>query len=164
MLVGQKTKENILIFEGCRRCWERDLCCSLLAVIYIYMCLFVCVSVCLWWGAVTGSGSLSDGGTGGWALMRTRRRGILFLPRRCGIRAARMFQNEKRRFIWSAGIHILLRSMYKALTFIQNMACVCVNIKLGTIAFVVYSLQVTVLVAAPTESSLNIAYLDMSSS
>ena len=41
-----------------------------------------------------GSGSLSDGGTGGWALMRTWRCGILFLQRRCGIREVGMFQNE----------------------------------------------------------------------
>ena len=52
--------------------------------------------------------------------------------------------------------------MYKALTLIQNLECVSVNIKVGTIAFVVYSLQATVqLVAAPTESSLNIAYLNV---
>ena len=39
MLVGQKTKENILIFEGC--CWERKPCCSLLAIIYTYVCVSV---------------------------------------------------------------------------------------------------------------------------
>ena len=48
MLVGQKTKENILIFEGCCSCWEREPCCSLLAIIYTYVC--VCVSVSMMTG------------------------------------------------------------------------------------------------------------------
>ena len=76
----------------------------LIAGCHIYIHVFVCVCVCV---------SMMRGGDGQrlsqrrwhrWALMRTRRCGILFLPRRCGIRAARMFQNENRRFIRSARV------------------------------------------------------------
>ena len=66
----------------------------LIAGCHIYIHVFVCVCVCV---------SMMRGGDGQrlsqrwwhrWALMRTWRCGILFLLRRCGIRAACMFQNE----------------------------------------------------------------------
>ena len=82
---------------------ERERPVLLIAGCHIYIHVFVCVCVCV---------SMMRGGDGQrlsqrrwhrWALMRTRRCGILFLPRRCGIRAARMFQNEKRRLFWVRG-------------------------------------------------------------